>query len=140
MLILRGIAGRFGGVLYPQGALDEPSALAYADARGYAGRVLDEKGDAYYGSPQHLNALIAFRADASISAFLGFSGGGYNLHHILDDLTEAEKKRVKLVVVLGAPGTPQTNYLGDWELVYCDDPGHMDGPAALLGHFLAGMG
>jgi len=30
MLILRGIAGHFGGKEYPHGALDEPAALEYA--------------------------------------------------------------------------------------------------------------
>ena len=38
MLILRGIAGHFGGKEYPHGALDEPAALEYAKRRGYVGR------------------------------------------------------------------------------------------------------
>ena len=134
MLILRGISGYFAGKDWPHGALDEPSALEYAKRRGYEGRVLDVSGEAYENSPQHLRALKAFRADTSITAFYGFSGGGYNLRHILDDLTNDERARVKLVVVLGAPGNSPEDYAGDWELIYRKDPpeGHMDGPRVLL--------
>jgi hypothetical protein len=125
MLILRGV----------NNLLDAPSALEYARRRGYAGRVLDVSGEAYDGSPQVQKALAAFRADPSISAFYGFSGGGYNLRHILDALTGAgERARIKLVVVLGAPKNPKASYIGTYELVYRLDPpgGHMDGPRALL--------
>jgi len=76
MLILRGIAGHFGGKEYPHGALDEPAALEYAKRRGYVGRVLNVSGEAYTGSPQHRQAVQAVRADPTISALYGFSGGG----------------------------------------------------------------
>jgi lysozyme family protein len=134
MLILRGIAGHFAGRDWPRGALDEPSALAYAKARGYDGRILDVAGATGSGSLQVAMALTALRADASVTALYGFSGGGYNVLHILDDLSRDERARIKLVVVLGAPSNPPALYRGPWELVYRTDPpsGHMDGPRALL--------
>ena len=74
-------------------------------------------------------ALQAIRSDHSIQAIYGFSGGGYNARHVLDLLTDDEKERIRLVVVLGAPGNAPGVYHGPWELVYRLDPGHMDGPA-----------
>lgn len=138
MLILRGITGTFGGKEYPHGALDEPAALEYAKQRGYVGRVLDVSGEAYNGSPQHRQALAAVRADPTITALYGFSGGGYNLRHILHDLTASEQSRIKLVVVLGAPANPPSIYeaFGIRELIYHTDPSHMDGPRALLGELV----
>jgi len=139
MLILRGIAGHFGGKEYPHGALDEPAALEYAKRRGYVGRVLNVSAEAYTGSPQHRQAVQAVRADPTISALYGFSGGGYNLRHVLDDLTANERSRIKLVIVLGAPGNPRSVYqaFGLGEVVYHTDPGHMDGPRALLGELVS---
>jgi hypothetical protein len=136
MLVLRGIAGNFDGKDYPRGALDEPAALEYARRRGYVGQVLDVSGEAYDGSPQVRQALEAFRADTSISALYGFSGGGYNVCHILSALSKDELRRIKLVVVLGAPNNPARMYEGAWELVYRLDPGHMDGPRVLLAETL----
>jgi peptidoglycan hydrolase-like protein with peptidoglycan-binding domain len=140
MLILRGVAGNFHGKYgnfdtkyWPNGALDEPSALEYAKRRNYAGHVLDISGEAYANSPQTRMALQAIRTDNSIEAIYGFSGGGYNVRHVLDSLTDDEKQRIRLVVVLGAPGNAPNTYHGPWELVYRDDPNHMDGPRALLG-------
>ena len=134
MLILRGIAGTFGGKSYPHGALDEESAKDYARLRGYEPRVLDVSGEAAVGSRQHKAALAEFLADPDIEAIYGFSGGAYNLAHVLDDLTPAERDRLELVVALGAPGNPASRYNGPWETVYRTDPpsGHMDGPRALL--------
>jgi hypothetical protein len=56
------------------------------------------------------------------------------VRHILNKLSPAERKRVKEVVVLGAPKNPKSLYKGSWDLVYRPDPptGHMDGPKALL--------
>jgi lysozyme family protein len=134
MLILRGIAGTFGGKNYPRGALDEESAKAYAQLRGYEPRVLDVSGEAAVGSKQYKMALAEVRADRNIEAIYGFSGGAYNLAHLLDDLTPDQKKQIKLVVALGAPGNPASRYKGPWETVYHTDPpsGHMDGPRVLL--------
>jgi uncharacterized protein (TIGR02594 family) len=134
MLILRGIAGTFAGTAYPHGALDEPSALEYAKRHGYVGKVLDVSGETGPTSAQTLTALREFRRDASACALYGFSGGAYNLKHIIAALTTTEKQRIKLLVVLGAPNNPASTYQGPWELVYRADPptGHMDGPRALL--------
>src|SRR6516162_4619844 len=57
MLILRGISGDFAlnGVMrhWPNGALDEPSAVEYARRRRFVGQ-LDVSGEAYDNSPQVL--------------------------------------------------------------------------------------
>jgi hypothetical protein len=133
MMILGGIS-HFGGKIYPHGALDEESALAYADRRGYVGRILAVSGEASAMSAQTSAALAVFRWDQTVAALYGFSGGGYNIRHILDALTDVEKTRIELVVVLGAPNNPAGLYRGNWELVYKKDPpaGHMAGPATLL--------
>lgn len=133
MLILPGIASS-GGLHDSRGLLDRKSALEYARRRGYVGRVLDIPGDAYAGSPQAQAATRAIRNDTSITALYGFSGGGYNVRHVIENLTRAERGRLKLVVILGAPRNPKSLYAGPWELVYRTDPfaGHMAGPKALL--------
>src|SRR5262245_24941187 len=134
MLILRGIAGHYSGRDWPRGALDEPPALEYARRRGYVGKVLDVAGATGPDKPQTLLALGEFRRDDTVAALYGFSGGGYNVRHIIKALQPAERARLKLVVVLGAPKNPPSLYDGPWELVYRKDPpgGHMDGPRALL--------
>ena len=134
MLILRGIAGHYSGRDWPRGALDEPPALQYARRRGYEGRVLDVAGATGTHSAQTLMALNEFRRDRTVAALYGFSGGGYNVLHIIHALTSTERERLRLVVVLGAPKNPEQLYRGPWELVYRVDPpgGHMAGPSALL--------
>jgi hypothetical protein len=131
---LRGIAGHFSNRDWPRGALDEPSALEYADRRGYIGRVLDVAGGNGPGSLQTRMALDEFRRDENVTALYGFSGGGYNVRHIIHALTLEQRARLRLVVVLGAPKNPPSAYQGPWELVYRLDPpkGHMEGPRALL--------
>jgi hypothetical protein len=134
MLILRGIAGHYSGRDWPRGALDEPPALEYARRRGYVGEVLDVAGATGENSPQTQMALARFHRDETVAALYGFSGGGYNVLHIIKALPHAELARLRLVVVLGAPNNPSHLYKGSWELVYRLDPpgGHMDGPRALL--------
>lgn len=135
MLILRGIAGRYGGRDWPRGALDEPPALEYASRRGYVGKVLDVAGATGANSAQTKMALAEFHRDETVAAFYGFSGGGYNILHIIWALPHAHLSRIKLLVVLGsAPKNSPNNYRGPWELIYRGDPpgGHMDGPRALL--------
>jgi hypothetical protein len=134
MLILRGIAGHYAGRDWPRGALDEPPALEYAKRRGYTGRVLDVAGTTGENSRQTLMALAEFRRDPTVAALYGFSGGGYNVRWIIENLKRDERRRLRLVVVLGAPGNPPGVYRGHWEVVYRRDPpgGHMDGPRALL--------
>jgi hypothetical protein len=140
MLILRGISGTFpdpatGAVRkWDHGALDEPPARAYAQLRGYEGQVLQVSGETGLGSPQTKATLAAFRGDPSVAALYGFSGGGYNVRWVIHSLTPEERKRLRLVVVLGAPKNDPSLYRGMWELVYRLDPpkGHMAGPRALL--------
>jgi hypothetical protein len=137
MLILRGKAGFYDGQNWPRGALYEQPALDYASRRGYTGQVLDMAGVAFTGSPQHLAALAEYRRDRTITALYGFSAGGYNVRHVIDDLKKDERDRLALVVVLGAPENSPSLYSGPWEVVYRRDPpgGHMDGPRALLAEF-----
>ena len=134
MLILRGKAGNYGGRDWPRGALDEPPALEYARRRGYVGEVLDVAGVAASSSHQTKMALAEFHRDPSVTALYGFSAGGYNVLHIINALAPTERTRLRLIVVLGAPGNSPDLYKGSWELVYRTDPpgGHMDGPRALL--------
>src|SRR5262245_1100257 len=115
MLILRGIAGHYSGRDWPRGALDEPPALEYARRRGYVGQVLDVAGATGKKSEQTLMALAEFRRDETVAALYGFSGGGYNVWHIIKALSEPERVRLKLVVVLGAPKNPSHMYRGTWE-------------------------
>lgn len=136
MLILRGMAGTYDGVSYPRGALHEDAAVAYARGRGYEGVVLDVAGVGAENSRQHLEALRVFRDDPNITALYGFSAGGYNLRHIINDLTDEEKKRLNLVVCIGAPQLNRKLLRGTWELVYRNDPSHMDGPFSLLGELV----
>ena len=134
MLILRGIAGYFDGKDFPRGALDEPSALAYARARGYRGEVLDVAGATGAASPQVRRSLERMRGGGDVAALYGFSGGGYNIRHVIAALAAHERARLRLLVVLGAPNNPPSLYRGPWELIYRTDPpaGHMAAPKALL--------
>ncbi len=150
MLILRGNSGsnypdESGKPhKYDRGALHELAAVEYARRKGYQGIVLDISGDPGSGktraaSPQTLLALTTLGADDAMSALYGFSGGGYNVWWILRALGPKVLSRLKLVVVLGAPDRPASEYEArnfgqDWELVYRKDPpkGHMFGPEQLL--------
>ncbi|GJD48455.1 hypothetical protein OPKNFCMD_1174 [Methylobacterium crusticola] len=147
MLILRGNHGYHADEAgkdfnYKGGALHEGPAKEYARRKGYEGVVLNisgdppEKGKKRSHSPQTILALDTFSRDKSIEAFYGFSGGGFNIWWILQDLKnkkdEEGLKRIKLVVVLGAPDTPKSAYEasgykpGSWELVYLTNPSRSD--------------
>jgi hypothetical protein len=143
MLILRGITNLKVWPKYPNGALDEPPALEYASKRGYVGRVLDVSGETGDKSPQTRRALHEFLSDSTITALYGFSGGGYNVYHILNRLKEEQRGLLELVVVIGvesnklsAHALNSNRYNAHWELVYRNDPPppltHIDGPRALL--------
>ena len=143
MLILRGITNLKVWPQYPNGALDETSALQYASNRGYTGRVLNVSGETGDKSKQTNMALREIQNDSSITALYGFSGGGYNVYHILNRLTHEQRGRLELVVVIGveadklsADALNSKRYNADWELVYRNDPPppmtHIDGPRALL--------
>ena len=115
MVILRGNAAKAGSypdeqgkpIAWPKGALHVKAATDYAEREGYEPIVLDVPGQPQSRqSPQAKAALKAFHDDKSVCAFYGFSGGGYNLRHILEHLAATEPQslhRIELVVVIGAP-------------------------------------
>lgn len=161
MLILRGNSDTAGDqypdeegnlIAWPKGALHEWAAKEYAWLKDYEPVVLDVSGDPGKGgdrdnNPQTVQAVQKLKDDTSFAAIYGFSGGGYDVLHILNQLTPEELKRIKLVVVLGAPpvkdgypaesdfksesivrskkfrsrGNPDTDGIG-WELVYMTNP------------------
>lgn len=141
MLILRGNPGAYlwkGVSNWPDGALDEEAAIAYAELRGYSALVLKVPGftpnDRRDDGRQRKMALDEIKRDTSVAALYGFSAGGYNIKHILDKMTKEQKGRLKLVVVLGAPKLSRSAVSGGWELQYRVDPpqGHMAGPEVFL--------
>ena len=122
MLILRGNSASAGSypdeqgktIAWPIGALHVSAASAYARRLGYEPVVLDVAGQPQsQSSPQAKAALKMFLGDEAVCAFYGFSGGGYNLKHILDYLAWHNPQslhRIDLVVVLGAPKQPKRAY------------------------------
>lgn len=122
MLILRGNSAPAGSypdeqgnkIEWPIGALHVDDAREYARRKGYEGVVLDKPGQPQSKtSPQATAALTRFLGDDAVAAFYGFSGGGYNLKHILDSLAWNNPDtlhRIELVVVLGAPKQPKSAY------------------------------
>jgi len=113
MLILRGNAAGAGSypdeqgklIAWPSGALHEWAATEYARRRGYEGVVLSVPGQPQsQTSPQATAALKRFFDDPTVAAFYGFSGGGYNLRHILIYLASKKPEalhRIDLIVALG---------------------------------------
>ena len=95
MVILRGNSAPAGtypdeqgkNVAWPVGALHVWAATEYARRLGYEAVVLDVPGQPQsQKSPQATAALKKFLEDQAVTVFYGFSGGGYNLKHILDYL------------------------------------------------------
>jgi hypothetical protein len=115
MIILRGNAAKAGKYpdeqgktpAWPNGALHVKAAKDYATREGYDPVVLDVGGyPQSQDSPQATAALKEFHKDQSDVGFYGFSGGGYNVRHILEYLAAKEPQalhRIKRVVVIGAP-------------------------------------
>jgi len=119
MLILRGNATKATDIYpdetgktraWPDGALHEGAALAYAKQLGYEGTVVDGSG-----SNQTLDGLQAkdtlkkFHEDETADMGLyGFSGGGYTLLPILKFMATHEPQsltRIRHVIVVGAPNS-----------------------------------
>jgi pimeloyl-ACP methyl ester carboxylesterase len=127
MLILRGIASAES----PRGQLDDQSAKLYALSSGYGGKVLDMAGGT---SEQVQTALDHIRSNPRVTALYGFSGGGYATQRIWSQLSPQERRRIRKVVVVGAPGLTEASFPGAAEVVIQPDPpeGHMEGPRALL--------
>ena len=168
MVILRGNAAKAGSypdeqgktIAWPIGALHVKAASDFAKNLGYDPFVLDVPGKPQsQHSPQAKAALKAFNEDELVAAFYGFSGGGYNLRHILEYLAANEPRslhRIHHVVVIGAPFPKQGGKMvfapsryntlvskkakgdgwqeADWTVIYREDPekGHMFGPDVLL--------
>ncbi len=158
MLILRGNSAPAGhypdetgkNIAWPIGALHVQAASWYARMRGYEPIVLDKPGQPQsQHSPQATAAIKKFLEDDDVAAFYGFSGGGYNVKHILDYLAAHKPEtlhRIRLVVVLGSPGPhgESTKYLYspsvyknkrskdiNWEVVYRTNPVHSQMPKDL---------
>jgi hypothetical protein len=95
--------------VWPEGALHEGPARAYAKQLGYEDVMVDGSGSLPRGkgTKQTDDALKKFHEDEEADiGFYGFSGGGYTLFEILKYLTRTEPKslhRIKDVVVVGAP-------------------------------------
>ena len=152
MLILRGNSTTKEGIYpdelgnkpaWPKGALHETAAKDYAKSRSFEGVVIDAPGQPQDQDSKQANAAVdAFHADPLVCAFFGFSGGGYNLYHILKRFASREPQslhRIELIVVLGAPKRKKweflpANFNGDigkkdkswtdakWEVVYRTNP------------------
>ena len=90
----------------------------------------------------------------TVCAFYGFSGGGYNLRHILEHLAATEPqslRRIELVVVIGAPFDDRKKVFvparynalvprkakgkdwkdADWDVVYRENPTKAQMPKGL---------
>lgn len=171
MVILRGnsaAAGKYpdeqgNKIAWPNGALHVGAASEFARRKGYDPVVLDKPGQPQNRhSPQANAAIDLFLNDNSVSAFYGFSGGGYNMFHILERLAEQEPEqlwRIELVVILGAPRPNKRAdflpskfnkhlqkgvVLANWDVIYMENPddddpvvpkgamAHMFGPEWLL--------
>jgi hypothetical protein len=127
MIILRGVAGDNA----PRGQLDDSAALAYARRHGYSGEVLDVAAD---NGPQVKLALERIRSDRRVRALYGFSGGGFNIVQIWNQLKPEERQRISKIVVVGAPGISKASFPGVSDVTVKEDPpeGHMEGPRVLL--------
>jgi hypothetical protein len=122
MLILRGNSAGAGAypdeqgkmIAWPFGALHEWAATEYARRLGYEAVVIPVAGQPQsQTSPQATAALKKFFDDQAVTAFYGFSGGGYNLRHILEYLASNKPEalqRIDRIVVLGAPKQPKSAY------------------------------
>src|SRR5262245_35674077 len=130
MLILRGIPNEE----YPRGVLDDEAALEYARRAGFRGEVLDMPADYGANSAQIKTALERIRHDETVAGIYGFSGGGYNARVIWDQLSAAERERIRRIVVVGSPGIEESQFSGKPDVLIKPDPpeGHMAGPKALL--------
>jgi hypothetical protein len=102
-------------VAWPVGALHVKPAKDYATLLGYDALVLDVPGQPQGQlSPQAKAAWGAFLKDQSVTAFYGFSGGGYNLRDVLDYLlahAPEQLYRIDRVVVFGSPKQPEHEYM-----------------------------
>jgi hypothetical protein len=162
MLILRGNsapAGKYPDekgekIAWPIGALHVSAAEGFARRLCLEPVVLPVQGQPQnQHSPQANKAVPMFRDDETIVAFYGFSGGGYNVRHILDRLVKEEPavlSRIKWLVVIGteADGKDKNSYLAstynsaqkknkewktvNWRLIYRTNPKRKELPEDVL--------
>jgi hypothetical protein len=127
MLILRGVAAENA----PKGQLDVTSARLYAARGGYGAQVLDVAGAT---SEQMKMTLDCVRSDPRVTALYGFSGGAFSVLNVWNQLSPAERARIRKIVIVGAPGISEQSFPGAANVVIQEDPpeGHMNAPWALL--------
>jgi hypothetical protein len=94
--------------VWPEGALHEKAARAFAKQLGYDDIMVKGAGSPQGPkSPQATDALDKLHEDKEAEiGFYGFSGGGYNVWHILKLLAATEPQsllRIHDVIVIGAP-------------------------------------
>lgn len=134
MLILPGVRST-GAHTDPNGLLDREAAVGYAELKGYVGYVLNVSGETGPQSPQTMSALKVIRNhENNIRAIYGFSGGAYNARHIWRALSQQDRDRIELIVVVGAGPVRPVDLLPLKNVVIFGDPpeGHMQGPKKLL--------
>jgi len=119
MLILRGNATKSTTTYpdetgktraWPDGALHEGAAIAFAKQLGYDGIVVDGSGsNQTMDGQQAKDTLTKFHEDKDAEMGLyGFSGGGYTLLPILKFMATKEPQsltRIRHVIVIGAPNS-----------------------------------
>jgi len=96
--------------------------------------VLDLPADYGPNSAQIRTALGRIRHDETVTGIYGFSGGGYNARVIWEQLSAAERARIRRIVVVGSPGIEGSQFAGHPDVLIKPDPpeGHMAGPKVLL--------
>lgn len=95
---------------WPEGALHEKAARAFAKQLGYDDVMVDGSGsDQTLTGQQAKDALKKFHEDeAADMGFYGFSGGGYTLWPLLKFMAAREPQsllRIRHVIVIGAPNS-----------------------------------
>lgn len=114
---------------WPDGALHETFAREYARRLFCDAIVVHKSGwPQNETSPQTEATMDLFKANTDIAALYGFSGGGYNILHILNRLARErpeDLQGIHLVVVLGSPNKQHdgsiyeaSNYNADAEKAY----------------------
>src|SRR5208283_1635889 len=79
------------------------------------------------------NAAMDRIAKGDITALYGFSAGGYNVNHIIRDMSSTFRSKLTLAVMVGSPGLSMSVYPGISYIIFANPPeGHLHGPQVLL--------
>jgi hypothetical protein len=94
--------------VWPEGALHEKAARAFAKQLGYDDIMVDGSGSEQTATGQQAkDALKKFHEVEEVDmGFYGFSGGGYTLWPLLTFMANSEPQsllRIRHVIVIGAP-------------------------------------